>query len=184
MLPDMVLAWERGQLLPSEQELTALAAALWCAPADLLGAPTTLREYRWSRGLALEDVAFAVGLRPKEYARLEDRNRWTGDARRTAALAEVLGLSQAQLVAVTGRAEKLAEYLRSAASVRWQPYVKPVSAMVTLPRERIEHALSQLHEQYQSLMTSTLSWSETASPEDKGAPFLAQILDHFWQLVE
>jgi transcriptional regulator with XRE-family HTH domain len=183
VLPETVLAWERGQAVPSEQELTALAAALWCAPADLLGAPTTLREYRWARGLALEDVAFAVGVRAARYARMEDDDHWTGDARQTAALAEALGLTPAQVVAVTGREQKLAEYLRSAASVRWQPYVRPVSGIVALPRERIERALDQLHEEYQSLMTSTLSWSGTASAEDKGAPFMARILERFWELV-
>ena len=181
--PDTVVAWERGQAVPSERELTALAAALWCAPADLLGAPTTLREYRWARGLALADVAFAVGLRAARYARMEDEDHWTGDARQTAALAEALALTPAQLVAVTGREQKLAEYLRSAATVRWQPYVKPVAAIVPLPRERVERTLGQLHEDYQSLMTSTLSWSESASAEDKSGPFLARILERFWELA-
>ncbi len=183
-LPETVLAWERGQAVPGEREVTALAAALWCAPADLLGAPTTLREYRWSRGLAVADVAFAVGLRAARYARMEDDDRWTGDARQTAALAEVLGLTPAQVVAVTGREQKLAEHLRSAATVRWQPYVKPVSAMVSLPRARVERALGQLHEEYQSLMTSSLSWSQTAPAQDKGTPYLARVLARFWELVE
>ncbi|GAA1891189.1 XRE family transcriptional regulator [Streptantibioticus ferralitis] len=179
-----MLCWEQGDAVPTEQELTALAGALWCAPSDLLGVPTTLREHRWARGLAVEDVAFRTGLRPREYQKMEERNRWTGDERQTAALGAALGLTLAQLVTVTGRDRKLAEYLRSAAAVRWQAYVKPVNAIVPLPRERIERALGQLHNDYQSLMTSTLSWSATASAEDKGAPYLAKILDHFWKLLE
>ncbi len=181
--PDTVLSWEQGDLVPTEHELTALAAALWCAPRDLLGRPTTLREYRWAGGMAVEDLARAVFLRTREYERMEERNRWTGNDRQTAALGEALGIGTPELLALTGRDTRLAEHLRSAVTVRWQAYVKPVGALVPCPPERIEEALRRLHGEYQALMTSTLSWSASAPTEDKGGPFLAGILGRFWELI-
>jgi hypothetical protein len=158
---------------------------LWCAPADLLGKPTTLREYRWASGLAVEDLARAVLLRPREYERMEERNRWTGNDRQTAALGEALKIPLRDLLALTGRDQKLADHLRSATTVRWQAYVRPVSGLVpSYPRERIEAALRRLHADYHALMASTLSWSASAPTDDKGGPYLAGILERFWALIE
>ncbi|MCQ4080466.1 XRE family transcriptional regulator [Streptomyces sp. RB6PN25] len=181
--PETVLAWERGAALPDERELTALAAALWCSASDLLGEPTTLREFRWARSMAVVDLARAVGMQPGEYERMEKRNRWTGNDRQTAALRYALGLTVPQLIHLTGREEKLAGYLCSAAETRWQAYVRPVCALVPLPREQLEEALARLHSEYQAMMVSSLSWSASAPKEDKSAPYRAAILDHFWAFL-
>ncbi|CCB76947.1 MULTISPECIES: helix-turn-helix domain-containing protein [Streptomycetaceae] len=181
--PGTVRAWERGEAFPGEREVAALAGALWCAPADLLGRPTTLREHRWAAGLALEDLALAVGLRPREYRRMEEHDRWTGDDRRTAALGEVLRLTPRELLALTGRDAALAALLRSAATVRWQAYVRPVAALVPYPRQRVAGALRRMYDEYQALMTATLSWSASAPAGNGGGAYLDAAPDRFWALV-
>lgn len=70
--PDTVVAWERGRGVPGEQELTALAGVLWCSPAELIAAATTLREHRMARGLAPEELARRVGVAAGAYQKMED----------------------------------------------------------------------------------------------------------------
>ncbi|MBY8888443.1 helix-turn-helix transcriptional regulator [Streptomyces sp. PTM05] len=181
--PATVLAWERGEGAPDERELTALAGALWCAPADLLGRPTTLREWRWARGVTSPDLAHQLGMRRGDYERMEERGRWSGNVRQSALLGQLLDIPLPDLLAVTGRAEKLADHLRSTAKVRWQAYAGPVCAMVPLPRERVEEALRRINEEYHALMASTLSWSASAPAEDKSGPYLDGVLDRFWTLL-
>lgn len=184
--PDTVLAWERGDAVPSSQELTALAGALWCAPGELLGAATTLREHRLARGLAPEDVAREVGLDHDTYLRMEETGKWRGNDRETRALAEVLGLSPRDFATVTGRDEKLTDYLRSAVTAaRPQAYLKPVGKLLPMSPEALEYALDQLHRDYQSRMLATLNWGGTATDAgNAGREFLDRILDHFWALAQ
>ncbi|WP_395367558.1 helix-turn-helix domain-containing protein [Streptomyces sp. YH02] len=181
--PDTVAAWERGRVLPSEQELTALAGVLWCAPAELIAAATTLREHRMARGLAPEELARRVGVAAHAYQRMEDEGRWRGTERQTAALAEVLGLGPRALITATGGDERLAELLRDAATTRWQAYVKPAVKMLPLPRQALEYALQRLHTDYHARMAATSSWGASAATGDEGRAYLDDITGHFWAAV-
>ncbi|MEV6179794.1 helix-turn-helix domain-containing protein [Streptomyces sp. NPDC052016] len=183
---DLVAAWERGTETPTHSELTALAGALWCSPADLIGRPRTLREHRIARGLAPEDVARTVGHEFLAYVRMEESGQWRGTDRQTAALAELLGLTLPDLITVTGREAGLADLLRSAASTRWQAYVKPVGRIVPLDRRLLEAVLQELHQSYQGHMVATLRWGDgSAAGEagDTGRDFLDRIVEHFWTTV-
>ncbi|MEU6146112.1 XRE family transcriptional regulator [Streptomyces sp. NPDC047081] len=185
--PDLVLAWERGLVSPTSLELTALAGALWCSPAELLGRPRTLREHRIARGLAPEDVARAAGLEPLAYLNMEEHNSWRGNDRQSAALAELLELSLPDFVTVTGREGRLAELLRSAVGTRWQAYVRPVGKIVPLDRRLVEGTLQQLHQDYQGQMVASLSWGDghaASDSSDAGRDFLDRIVDHFWAAVQ
>ncbi|MEU9883461.1 helix-turn-helix domain-containing protein [Streptomyces phaeochromogenes] len=185
--PDLVVAWERGIAAPTSTELTALAGVLWCSPGDLIGAPRTLREHRIARGLAAEDVARAVGLELLVYVRMEEADEWRGNERQSSALAEVLDLSLADLVTVTGHETKLAEMLRNAVTTRWQAYVRPVGKLLPLDRRLVGDVLRALHTEYQGQMVATLSWSGGAAAgeaDDAGRDFLDRIVDRFWSVVQ
>lgn len=184
--PDTIMAWERGLSSPTSAELTALAATLWCSPGELMGAARTLREHRLARGLAPEDVARAAGVEIQAYLRMEETGTWRGNERQSEALARVLDLALPDFVHVTGRAEPLAELLRSAVTTRWQGYVRPVAKLLPVERRRVEGVLRQMHEDYQSRMTRTLSWGGGAGSDasgEAGRDFLDRILEHFWPLV-
>ncbi|MET9721485.1 helix-turn-helix domain-containing protein [Streptomyces zaomyceticus] len=181
--PDTVVAWERGRAVPGEQELTALAGVLWCSPAELIAAATTLREHRMARGLAPEELARRVGVAAHAYQKMEDEGRWRGTERQTATLAEVLGLGPRALITATGGDDRLAELLRDAATTRWQAYVKPAVKMVPLPRQTLESALQRLHADYHARMAATSSWGASASTGDEGRAYLAEITGHFWAAV-
>ncbi|GAA3171291.1 helix-turn-helix transcriptional regulator [Streptomyces virens] len=179
--PGLVTAWERGTAGPSHTELTALAGVLWCSPGELIGRPRTLREHRVARGLAPEDVARAVGQEIHAYLRMEETGRWRGTERQSAALTRLLSLSPADVVTVTGREEALAELLRSAATTRWQAYVRPVRKVVPLERRPVEEALHRLHRDYQGRMAATLSWGGGHGDAGEGGrEFLDRIVEHFW----
>ncbi|MFD4508439.1 XRE family transcriptional regulator [Streptomyces sp. NPDC058457] len=185
--PDLVLAWERGAVIPSSPELTALAGVLWCTPGELIGRPRTLRDHRIARGLAPEDVALTVGLDLLGYLAMEEDEEWQGTERQSTALAEVLRLSLPDFITVTGKEEKLAELLQGAVTTRWQAYVRQVGKVVPLDKRLIEDTLRELHESYQGQMTATLAWGNipTAdSAEDRGKDFLAEIVAHFWNRAE
>ncbi|KUL34859.1 DNA-binding protein [Streptomyces sp. NRRL F-4489] len=184
--PATVASWELGESSPTEAELTALAGALWCSPAELLGAPGTLREFRLALGLAPDDLALRVGMDPAAYERLEAGGRWSGSDRQAAALAETLRLPLPALLRFTGQEERLAELLTSAATTRWQGYVRPVGKLVPLPKERIQDALQALHEEYHATMTASLSWTGgDASGEagKAGRDFLDEVVAEFWRRV-
>ncbi|MFF0272774.1 MULTISPECIES: helix-turn-helix domain-containing protein [unclassified Streptomyces] len=182
--PDTVVAWERGRLLPSEQELTALAGVLWCAPAELISAASTLREHRMARGLAPEELARRIGVAAPAYQRMEDEGSWRGTERQTAALAEVLGLGPRALITATGGDEALAELLRNAATThRWQAYVKPAVKMLPLPRQTLERVLQQLHTDYHARMAATSSWGASGGTGNEGRAYLDDITGHFWAAV-
>ncbi|MFE5597102.1 helix-turn-helix domain-containing protein [Streptomyces sp. NPDC056549] len=181
--PDTVVAWERGMAVPSEQELTALAGVLWCAPADLIAAASTLREHRVARGLPAEELARRVGVSASAYQRMEEEGRWRGSERQTAALAEVLGLGPRELITATGGDEALAETLRDAATTRWQAYVKPTVKLVPLPKRIVESALQLLHTEYHARMVATSSWGASGATGDEGRAYLEEISAHFWAAV-
>lgn len=180
--PETVAAWERGELVPRASELPALAGALWCDPSDLMSTPTTLLEHRWARGIAPSDLARAIGMSLSDYERMEAQGRWTGNERQTTALADVLGLSLPELLTVTGGDRRLDALLREAVATRWQAYVKPVTALVPLPRHRIEPVLRGLHSEYQSVMVATLNWGNDvpAAGGAGGRAFLDTVSDRFW----
>ncbi|MFF8814397.1 helix-turn-helix domain-containing protein [Streptomyces pactum] len=181
--PGTVAAWERGEAVPSAGELPALAGALWCAPGELLAAPTTLREHRLARGLADADVARRIGMDLASYRRAERTGDWPGDERQEALLGEVLELRPAELFRLTGRAERLARLLHGAVTTRWQAYSRPVAALVAMDRERTDTALERLHGGYQARMVASLSWGEgggATAAQDAGRRFLAELVDRFW----
>ncbi|MFB0618167.1 helix-turn-helix domain-containing protein [Streptomyces sp. AGS-58] len=179
--PDLVIAWERGTIIPSNPELTALAGALWCSPGELIGRPRTLREHRVARGVAPEDVARAVGMDLRAYLRTEESGQWRGDERQSAALARILDLALPDFVAVTGRGTRLAELLQSAVTTRWQAYVAPVLRLAPLERGVVEAVLQGLHQDYQGHMAATLSWGGGGTgASESGRDFLDRIVEHFW----
>ncbi|MEV0093270.1 helix-turn-helix transcriptional regulator [Streptomyces sp. NPDC050738] len=184
--PDTVAAWERGLLSPTSRELTALAGVLWCSLGDLLITATTLREHRLAQGLPPEDLARRIGMDVSAYVRMEDSGRWRGNERQSTALAEVLSLTPAAFLTATGRDGELADLLRSAATTRWQAYVRPAAKLLPLPRHHIEDLLEQLHSDYQAQMVSTLNWgntSTTSTAADEGKAFLDTIVPRFWSLA-
>ncbi|MFJ3776648.1 XRE family transcriptional regulator [Streptomyces sp. NPDC090075] len=186
--PDLVLAWEGGELVPTSPELTALAGVLWCTPGELIGRPRTLREHRIARGLAPEDVAAALGLGLLPYLKLEEDEEWRGTDRLTVALAGFLRLSLPDVIALTGKEEQLAELLRGAVTTtRRQPYVRQVCKLIPLDKRLIEQTLGELHESYQAQLATTLSWGDftaTNRIQKLGEDFLAGIVMHFWNTVE
>ncbi|MFB7450650.1 MULTISPECIES: helix-turn-helix domain-containing protein [unclassified Streptomyces] len=181
--PETVVAWERGRAVPNEQELTALAGVLWCSPAELIAAASTLREHRVARGLSTEELARRVGVAPHAYQRMEDEGSWRGTERQTAALAEVLGLGPRALITATGGDEALAELLRDAATTRWQAYVKPMVKRVPLPKRIVESALRQLHTEYHARVVATSSWGAIGTTGDEGRAYLDEITARFWAAV-
>ncbi|MER7901010.1 XRE family transcriptional regulator [Streptomyces sp. NPDC096046] len=183
--PDHVMAWERGAAAPTDAELTALAGVLWCSPAELIGRPRTLREHRIARCLAPEDVARAVGHDVHAYLRMEETDAWRGTDRQSAALADLLRLGLPDFVTVTGKDAKLGDLLRSAATTRWQAYVRPVAKVVPLHRRFLEDALRALHEDYQGHMAATLSWGGgSGDAGGAGQDFLERIVEHFWAKLQ
>jgi transcriptional regulator with XRE-family HTH domain len=186
--PDMVAAWERGTLAPTNPELTALSGVLWCSTDELIGPPRTLRQHRTALGLAAEDVARAVGLGLSAYLRMEETDEWHGTDRQSAALADVLDLSLPDLITVTGREAKLTELLRTAVTTRWQAQVRPTAKLLSLDRRLLEDVLREMHTDYQSRMTATPAWANgtaaTDSGDDAGGDYLDRIVDHFWSLVQ
>ncbi|UIX35381.1 helix-turn-helix domain-containing protein [Streptomyces sp. GQFP] len=185
--PDHVIAWEQGTMAPGSNELTALAGVLWCAPYELIGRPRTLREHRAARHFAAEDVAQAVGLELLDYIRMEESGEWRGTERQSAILAEVLELSLADFLTLTGLDGKLAGLLRSAVTTRWQAYVRPVNKMVPLNRRFLEGVLQELHRYYQGQMAATMTWSDGSAATEAshaGRDFLERIVEHFWAKVD
>ncbi|WP_405978542.1 helix-turn-helix domain-containing protein [Streptomyces sp. NBC_00158] len=184
--PETVMAWERGEQSPTSAELTALAGVLWCSPGELLAEPVTLREHRIARGLDPEDLARRIGVEANAYRKMEETGRWKGNERQSAALASVLGLTLAQFVTATGKHEELADLLRSAATTRWQAYVKPLGKLLPVPKAHLERVLELLYNDYQSRMVATLGWGGAegaAGTGDAGREFLSEITDRFWALA-
>lgn len=117
------------------------------------------------------------------YERLEAGGKWSGNDRQAAALAALMDLPLPALIRFTGRDGTLADLLTSAATTRWQAYVRPVGKVVPLPKARLQGILQELHSEYQATMTATLNWSGSGSAEESGRAgraFLDGILAEFW----
>ncbi|MEU8525550.1 MULTISPECIES: helix-turn-helix domain-containing protein [Streptomyces] len=183
--PDIVIAWERGMAAPSPSELTALSSVLWCDPTQLIGTPRGLREHRLISGYAAADVARAIGMDFGAYEHAELTGVWTGDARQTAALTSVLGLSSRDRMAVTGDAERLAGLLADAVSTRWQAHIRAVAKLTGHDRRTLDGPLRTMHQEYQHLMTATLSRAAGAAASgEQGRAYMERVVDRFWDLVE
>ncbi|MGW0708829.1 XRE family transcriptional regulator [Streptomyces sp. NPDC002643] len=174
--PDLVIAWEHGTVAPTNQELTALAGVLWCAPAELIGTPRTLREHRLARALAPEDLARAIGMELSAYLRMEEADIWRGTDRQAAALAKELELSLPDLITVTGREPKLIELLHNAVTTRWQTHVRPAARLLSLDRRLLEDVLQEMHTEYQNLTTP--------GPGNSSRTYLDQLIERFWSHIE
>lgn len=178
-----IAAWERGTAWPTANELTALAAALWCAPGDLMGRPRTLLEHRLARGIAAEDLARLVGLRLDAYRAMEESGQWTGDKTQTANLGRVLNLPPSDFVAVTGLEDELAHLLTEAVSTRWQAHIRDIAKLVSMDRRDLQEPLRAMHQEYQNLVAATLSRAGAAAGE-AGRRYLDDIVNHFWARLE
>lgn len=178
---DHITAWERGTSLPSASELAALAGALWCSPSQLIGAPRNLREHRLARGLAVDDIARATGLDVHAYHLMESTGEWTGTSRQSAALAGVLALSPRDFITVTGLDGELTRMLHDAVGTRWQAHTRPIARLLSVDRRELSGPLREMHQEYQALMTATLSRAGGSSASgEAGQRYLEEILDHFW----
>ncbi|MBO1329936.1 helix-turn-helix transcriptional regulator [Streptomyces sp. VRA16 Mangrove soil] len=179
--PDTVTAWERGLAAPSPPELTALAAVLWCEPTQLIGTPRGLREHRLVRGYAAADVARTIGMDVATYETAERTGVWSGDARQSAALASVLGLTPRDRLTVMGHDARLAELLGEAVATRWQAHSRAIAKLIGIERRALEEPLRTMHQEYQRLMAATLSRAGGAAASgEQGRIYLERILDHFW----
>lgn len=187
--PDAISAWERADDSPTIDEITALAGALWCSPAELLGAPRTLREHRLAHGLPLPDLARRVGMPIRQYERIEETGQWTGSDQQAGEVADALQLPLRIRIELTGRQGDLEKILRSAASVRWQAYVRPLAKLLpTVPRRSLERVLERVNDEYHQRSFASLSWIDTSSetgkdPAAAGRAYLRDISAHFWELL-
>lgn len=182
--PEHIAAWERGVALPTPSELTALAGALWCAPGELMYRPRTLLEHRLARGVAAEDVARVTGLRLDAYQRMEEAGQWTGDRRQAAKLAGLLELPPRDFIAVTGLEADLAEMLVEAVSTRWQAHIRDIAKLVSMDRRDLKDPLRAMHQEYQTLMTATLSRAGgTTASGEAGRRYVENIVEHFWDRI-
>ena len=179
--PPQVIAWESGELLPSERELVALARTLWCTPGRLMGGRArSVRDHRLAMDLPLEDIARRLGLTPRIYAQLEAAARWQGDPEQTILLADALRLTPYGLALATGRAQELQDVLQRAVDGRWLSQVVPLLRLVpTLDRPDVERALRALHEQGQA---AGAMWGSPRTQEE-AAPEAPSLSDRFWSLL-
>lgn len=182
--PEHVAAWERGAAVPNPTELAALAGALWCSPAELMGRPRTLLEHRLARGVSAEDVARVTGLRVDAYRQMEETGQWTGDKRQAAKLGHLLSLPPRDFVTVTGLEEELAGHLREAVTTRWQAHIRPISKIVSMEKRELQEPLRDMQAEYETIMAPTLSrLSGATHAEEEGRRYLEQIVDHFWARI-
>ncbi|MFG2822101.1 transcriptional regulator [Kitasatospora sp. NPDC048365] len=176
LLPGHVLGWESGQIRPTEEEFIALARALWCPPASLMGVPpATLRDHRVARELGQEQTARRIGISLAAYRKAEETGTWSGDEDQTWALAQALRLGLRQLVQVTDRTAELEQRLKQAVDGRWQAQLSAVARIVPAEPGRLEAALAALQNEY---LVPT-HWGATAPPPPKVPP-----ATRFWELLE
>ncbi|MFF1794013.1 transcriptional regulator [Kitasatospora sp. NPDC086009] len=186
LLPSHVLGWESGELRPAEDEFIALARALWCPPAQLMGVrPARLRDFRVARELNQESAAHRIGLALDRYQRAEATGQWDGDQEQTHALAQVLGTTLRELVAVTGRAQELDRRLRQCVDGRWQAQLRPIGRIVPVHEVDLTAVLTALQNEYQ--VTSHWgagSWGSPAPAADTRAAAARPLGERFWELLE
>ncbi|MFD9724363.1 helix-turn-helix domain-containing protein [Streptomyces sp. NPDC059072] len=189
--PQFVVAWERGSHVPTDEQLFALAAVLWCDTTTLMGIrPRTLGEHRLARQLTVERLAYRIGMDPFEYRAAEDARQWHGDARQTRALVEALGLSLRGLVGIMGRVEELEECLRAAVAGRWKTYVEPVAEIVVVDETSVGDALRTMNaefsgfsERYMGHLVARNNDARLKEIAAERAVFLRRLVDHFWELI-
>ncbi|MFD5325545.1 helix-turn-helix transcriptional regulator [Streptomyces sp. NPDC127092] len=142
-------AWESGAAAPSEDELFALADALWCPVPVLMDlTPRSLREHRLARRFSAERLARRIGMDVRDYARAENDHHWNGTDRQTLLLADALGLEPGELLRVIGRAGDLDARLRQAVEGRWKQHAAPLARHVGAPERTVARALRTLHQEY------------------------------------
>ncbi|MGW6915061.1 helix-turn-helix domain-containing protein [Kitasatospora sp. NPDC054939] len=182
LLPAHVLGWESGELRPTEEEFIALARALWCPPAQLMGVrPASLRDFRVARELSAEGAARRIGIPERVYREAEAGGRWDGDEEQTYELAHVLGLTLRELVAVTGRREELERRLRACVDGRWQAQLRPVGRIVPVDDTALGAVLTALQNEHQATSHWTGGWGSAAASPTRAEP--VPPLDRFWQLL-
>jgi transcriptional regulator with XRE-family HTH domain len=181
--PDHITAWERGDALPTANEVTALAGALWCHPGELMGRPRSLLEHRLARGFSAEDIARLIGMDLDTYRHMEETGRWTGDKRQAANLGSVLKLPPRDFIAVTGQEDELARLLTEAVSTRWQAHVRAIARLVAIDRRELQEPLRGMQDEYQALMAATLGRASSNSTADEGRRFIEDIVNHFWARI-
>lgn len=178
LLPMHVLGWETGEFRPSEEEFIALARALWCPPAQLMGAaPAGLRDFRVARELSQDQAAQRIGVTLRAYEHAELTGKWGGDAGQTYALGHVLGIGLRMLVRVTNRQEELDRCLRQCVDGRWQSQVKPVARLVPVPRPVLEQTLAEFQGEY----LVPMHWGSAPSQAEQ-RPVLPHA-ERFWELL-
>lgn len=188
--PPAVAAFEAGTNAPGERELAALSGALWCDRADLMGRSMVLREHRLQQGLSLEDAATVLGVSPDSYREMENANRLQAPQRRVTQLAHALRLPVRATVDVSGNAEQLRGLLQEAVEGWWKGQVKPVNALVPLPKSVVQQALRRLHTEYQQVGAGTTNWSmifgegEESSVAQGAQAWVNEILERFWRAVD
>jgi transcriptional regulator with XRE-family HTH domain len=176
LLPAHVLGWESGEFRPDETEFIALARALWCPAAQLMGAPpAALRDFRLARELTADQAAARIGMSPRGYTAAELTGRWTGDEAQTAALAEVLGLRLRDLLLVTGGGAELVSRLRQCVDGRWQAQLRAVARLVPVPADTLRAVLAELQTEYQV----PTHWGASAPATPPETP----VEHRFWALL-
>lgn len=179
--PDHVTAWERGDALPTSNELSALAGALWCHPVELMGRPQSLLEHRLAQGMSADDVARLVGIDLDAYRRMEETGKWTGDKRQSANLASVLKLPPRDFISITGLEDELTRLLTEAVTTRWQAHIRRISKLVAMDKRDLQEPLRSMQHEYQAIMTATLGRASSNSTGDEGRSFMDNIVERFWE---
>lgn len=183
LLPAHVLGWESGELRPTEEEFIALARALWCPAAQLMGVrPAGLRDFRVARELGQETAARRIGIGLRHYQEAEATGRWDGDGEQTYALARVLGLTLRELVAVTGRGGELDQRLRQCVDGRWQAHVRAIARIVPVPEQDLAPVLTVLQNEYQ--VSSHWGAGSWGSPAPAAREPERPLGERFWELLE
>ncbi|MFF8835797.1 helix-turn-helix domain-containing protein [Streptomyces sp. NPDC015130] len=183
--PGVVMAWEVGEALPDTDGVRALAAALWCEPADLVGEPRTLLQCRTLARLTLEQAAAEARMPRDRYAESEARGRWRGSPEQTAGMVAALRPPPAVYVAACGLTGRLRVTLREAVTSWWPNYLGPLGRIVPVRAADLERALDQLHRTYQRL-DNLADAGHGQAPHDaelRAAAFLDRIDQHLWDAL-
>ncbi|MEU8760115.1 helix-turn-helix transcriptional regulator [Streptomyces sp. NPDC048659] len=182
--PGLVEAWENGTATPESGHVKALAAALWCSPADLVGEAATLAQCRTVAGLTVSETATALGLTRGQWEDAERRDRWQGTPAQTDALLRVLCPPPACYVAACGNSARLRVLLREAATTWWPPYAEALARIVPLDPALLRHALERLHLTYQRWEGAAGgSPREAALAEARAADFLERVDLYLWHEI-
>ncbi|MFG2292858.1 helix-turn-helix domain-containing protein [Streptomyces sp. NPDC048603] len=183
--PTLLTAWEQGAEQPDPDEITALAAALWCAPADLVGEPRSLLQCRTLAGLTLAEAAAAARMPHHRYAEAEARNRWRGTAEQTAGMVRALRPPPAVYVTACGLTGRVRITLREAVTGWWPNHLGALRRIVPVDGRELESALGRLHHAYQKLQTQAEGRSGAAAEaaDRRAAAFLDRIDEHLWEVL-